>query len=388
MPTQTMRASTSPDSARATVAIADLDALVSVADRPLVDTQVSLVTNAPGAAVLVWGVEAVCLAYNRHYRTLAGLRTSALGKPLLKAQPELERAWRMKLELAYGGQAAIVDGSAFTGGVEGFAGDQNLGWFLPVAGAEGKPRGVLAIFMDATAALEPMRRLLGAVVHDFREPLVGIQVVAERLSRLPKPTRERCVEDMDRVGELSTRMDRLIDDLGAYVRRSGGGSGARLTYRSGDLGMLVKAACDKLGGPAERLQVKMTEVQGMWDEEAIQRIVTTLVSSAQQHSPEGGNVFVEVAAGRDGAVLSIRDDGPTLRGDEAEQLFEPWKRGVTPGTERRRRGAGIGLFLARELVHAHGGRISSERPPQGGFMVRVALPASGGGTPSSGGRRV
>ena len=161
--------------------------------------------------------------------------------------------------------------------------------------------------MDASASLDPMRRLLGAVVHDFREPLVGIQVVAERLSRLPKPTRERCVEDMDRILELTQRMDRLIDDLGAFVRRSAGGSGARLSLRSGDLGALVKAACEKLPSGAGRVQVKAAEVQGLWDEEALQRIVTALVLSARQN--EGGNVFVEVAPSRDGAVVSVRDEG-------------------------------------------------------------------------------
>jgi signal transduction histidine kinase len=391
-----MRSPVSPDSGRATVAIADLDALVSAADRAVVEAQVNLVSSAPGPALLVWGPEAVCLAYNRHFRAIAGMRSGSLGKPLLKAQPDLDRPWRQKLELAFVGSSSTVDGTAFTGGTESLSGDQHLGWFVPVTGGEGGSRGVLAIFMDATATQEPMRRLLGAVAHDFREPLIGIQVVAERLARLPKPTRERCVEDMDRIVELSQRMDRLIDDLGAFARRAGGGSGARLSLRPGDLGSLVKAACDKINGGSERqVQVKTTEVNGLWDEEAIQRIVTTLVMSARQHSPDGGNVMVEVTPSRDGALLSVRDDGPSLRGDEAEQIFEPWRRGGAPGAERRRRGVGIGLLLARELVIAHGGRIQSERPPQGGFMMRVAFPTptsggtgSGGGTtPGSGGRR-
>jgi signal transduction histidine kinase len=187
---------------------------------------------------------------------------------------------------------------------------------------------------------------------------------------------------MDRILELSQRIDRLVDDLSAFARRAGGGSGARLSLRQGDLGRLVRSACEKLDGPKDKaVHINAAEVPGLWDEEAIQRIVTTLVTSARQHAPEGGNVFVEVQSSRDGAMICVRDDGPTLRGEEAEQLFEPWKRGGAPGAERRRRGVGIGLFLARELVIAHGGRISSERPPQGGFMVRVAFPPTP--TPSS-----
>ncbi len=378
LPPQPVRNAVSPDSARASVAVADLEALVAPADRAVVDAQINLVTAAPGAAVLVWGPEAVCLAYNRGYRTLSSLRVNALGKPLVKAQPELEKGLRPKLELAFGGIASAVDGSIFTGGVQSIAGEQHLGWFLPVPGGEGGSRGVLALFMDASATVEPMRRMLGAVAHDFREPIIGIQVVAERLARLPKPTKERCVEDMDRIAELAQRMDHVVDDLGAFARRSGGGGGARLSLRSGDLGGLVRAACERLNVVKDRqVLVNTTEAPGTWDEEAIQRIVTSLVLSARQHTPDGGKVVVEVGSNREAVVLSVRDEGPALRGEEAEQLFEPWKRAAAPGTERRRRGAGIGLFLARELVIAHGGRISGERPPQGGFMVRVVFPIPG-----------
>jgi signal transduction histidine kinase len=385
-----MRSPATPDSARANVAVADIEASVPPADRAIVTTYADFVASAPGAALLVWGPDALTIAYNRHYRALSSMRSNALGRPLVKAQPELERPFRAKLDLAHAGAAQLVDGTVFAGGVESVGGEQHLGWFVPVAGGEGGNRGVLILFMDASASLEPMRRLLVAVAHDFREPLIGIQVVSERLARLPKPTRERCVEDMERIGDLAQRMDRLIDDLGAFARRAGGGSGARLSLRPGDLGKLVRAACDKLGTGKDRaVHVNTMEAQGLWDEEAIQRIVTSLVTSARQHAPEGGNVFVEVQSGREGAVLSVRDDGPPLRGEETDQLFEPWRRGGAPGAERRRRGVGIGLFLARELVIAHGGRISSERSPQGGFMVRVAFPTATatGSNPGSGPRR-
>jgi signal transduction histidine kinase len=380
---------TTPDSARANVAIAEYDTIVPAADHAIVEAQLHVVTGAPGAALLVWGADAVVVAYNRQYKNLSTMRASALGKPLIKAQPELERAFRQKLDLAFAGAAQTVDGTVFAAGAESIAGEHHVGWFVPIPGGEGGGRGVLILFMDVGPSLAPMRRLLGAVAHDFREPLIGIQVVAERLARLPKPTRERCVEDTDRILELTQRMDRLVDDLGAFSRRAGGGSGSRLSLRAGDLGRLVRAACEKLNTSKDRpVHINTGEAPGMWDEEAIQRIVTSLVTSARQHSPEGGNVFVEVQSGREGPVLSVRDDGPPLRGDDAEQLFEPWRRGGAPGAERRRRGVGVGLFLARELVIAHGGRIAAERSPQGGFVVRVSFPPSPTpSNPGSGPRR-
>jgi signal transduction histidine kinase len=263
---------------------------------------------------------------------------------------------------------------------------------MPVMGRDGRIRGLLGMFMDVGTVLEPMRRLVGAVAQDMREPLVGIQVVSDRLSRLPKPTRERCVEDMDEVKRYAQHMDRLVDDMATFARRTGAGGGARLSLRPGDLGAIVKAACDKLeGGRGPALRIEAAEVNGLWDDDAIRRAVTSLVSSARQHGSESGEVVVEVSAGRESAVISIRDDGPVLRGEAADQLFEPWKRGGAPGAERRRRGVGLGLFLARELVQAHGGKITGEGAPQGGFVVRVSLPivgaAGGPGSVREGPRR-
>lgn len=367
-----MRPLTNPDSAHSAIVVGNLDDLVSEIDRPLVAVHVSLVTNAPGAALLVWGPDAVCLAYNRSYRALAGLRTSAAGKPLFRAQPELERTWKPKLDQVLAGSARTVDGSAFVGGPEGIGGDHQMGWLLPVEGGPGGARGALCLFMDASALVEPSRRLLGAVAHDLREPLIGIRVVSERLGRLSKPTRERCVEDTNRILSHASVLDRIVDDMGAFARRSGAG-GARLALRVGDLGAIVRSVCEKLDaeGPS-RLHVSVTDVQGAWDEEAIGRILTALIASARQGCE--AEVTVELTAIRECATLWVRDDGPGLRPDEAEQLFEPWKRVGQLASERRCRGVGLGLYLARELVNAHGGRIAGERPATGGFAVRVTLP--------------
>lgn len=375
----TIRSAASSDLGRG---VAELAALVEGAERALVETHVNLVMQAPGPAVLLWGPDATCLAFNRHFRAFVGMRPLALGRPLFKAHPELERPWRAKVEQALHNGGVLIEGAVPHVGGDGIGGGQATGWLTPVVGADGVARGVVGMFLETGAVLEPMRRLVGAVAHDLREPVVGIQVVSERLARLPKPTRERCVEDMERIGALTRRMDRMLDDMAAFTRRAASGGSARISFRAGDLAGIVRAACDPIGGVDERpVRVFATEIPGLWDETAIRQIVTSLVASACQSSP-GGEIAVDVAASREGGIILIKDDGPWLREDDLDQLFEPWTRGRAPDAERRRKGATLGLFLARELVTAHGGRITTERSPAGGCVVRVVV-ASGGVVPES-----
>src|SRR4051812_4147059 len=106
-----MSTRSSPDSNRNGAALADYELLLPEADHAEVAAQVRLVLSAPGPALLVWGPEAIVIAYNRAYRSFAAYRVSALERPLFKAQPEIERAWRSRLDQALGGVAAVLEPS-------------------------------------------------------------------------------------------------------------------------------------------------------------------------------------------------------------------------------------------------------------------------------------
>jgi signal transduction histidine kinase len=451
----------SPDSNRTGASLADYEQFLPPDDHDDVAAHLRLLLAAPGPALLVWGPEAIVLGYNRAYRAFAAYRVSALERPLFKAQPEIERPWKARLEQALGGVAAVLDPAdcvpASTGdpalrtmipappGAKSSASDVRSGWILPVAVSPGVAKGALILLMDVTPVVEPLRRALGLVAVELRETLVGIRVISERITRAPKLNPERFVGDMGRVLEMTASMERTADDMTTFARFAGG-SGVQVNPRPGDLGALVRAACEELGaqfepaavkpGSAEKppthfpsdsptrsrfvadldpgppgrgsahvdsggrgfavatfsssgaypgpstaktlaapwLKVNVVSILGAWDPDAIQRIVINLVTTARRCTlVEGGEVSVDVMSGREGAALVIRAEGRAPREDEIEGFFEPWKRAAPPG-DRRRLGSGLGLFIARELVLAHGGRLSWEQAGSTTFVLRVVLP--------------
>lgn len=451
---------TSPDSNRTSASLADYEHFLPKDDHDDVATHVRLLLAAPGPALLVWGPDAVVLAYNRAYRAFASYRVSALERPLFKAQPEIERAWRPRLDQALGGVAAVLDPSdcvpvstsepalrsmsSAPAGAKASAGEVRSGWILPVGVSPGVAKGALILLMDVTPVVEPLRRALGLVAIELRESLVGIRVISERITRAPKLNPERFIGDIGRVLEMTAGMERTADDMTMFARFAGG-TGVQINPRPGDLGALVRSACDDLAtqfeqtaprpasaglppahlgsdgssrsrfaadldnGPQSRpgthldsggrgfggstfapsgspgpvtpktsasswLRVNVVSILGSWDPDAIQRIVVNLVTAARRCSlVEGSEVSVDVMSGREGAALVVRAEGKAPREDEIEAFFEPWKRAAPPG-DRRRLGSGLGLYIARELVLAHGGRLSWEQAGPTTFVLRVVLP--------------
>jgi signal transduction histidine kinase len=430
MPTS-LRPLLSPDSARSGLSLGAIEGIVDPADAALFQAYVNMVVTAPGAALLAWGDEAICLAYNRSYRTLASFRTSVLGKPLLRAQAEFERGWRARLEQALGGQSVMIP----TAEIPVSPGEARMGWLLPVLDPACVVKGVLILFVEVTPVVDQLRRVMSSAAGDFRDALVGVRVVTERLARAPKLNVERLGADLGRVLELTSTMERTAEDLNTFSRFAGG-AGLQVTLRPGDLGTLVRAASDELlatmepvassrpgsggassvyesippsagkppsssegsgasSGPrpvssasipvgtgsisvrpsasANPIRLTVAEVRGSWDHDAIRRIVINLVGVARKYGLEGGEVRVDVSATLEGGMLAVRGDGKGFRDEELAQLLDPIAR-QPASADRRRSTANLGLFIARELVQAHGGRLTVERAGASGFVIRAALP--------------
>ena len=110
------------------------------------------------------------------------------------------------------------------------------------------------------------------------------------------------------------------------------------------------------------------------DPDRLAQALTNLVSNAVKYSPAGGTVTIATRNDGDEVVLSVRDEGIGIAPDDLSRIFDRFER-VETGTAGRIPGTGLGLYIVREIVNLHDGRLHVESAPNDGSTFSIALPA-------------
>jgi signal transduction histidine kinase len=246
--------------------------------------------------------------------------------------------------------------------------------------------------MAATLAEQRERQaaFLAGVAHDLRNPLAALATATELVrpeAPLPaEPVLRRLVQSVRRqvVG-----LDRMVGDLMDMASIEAGRFG--LCLGEHDLRGIVRHLAELYRPIARdgRIEVAVTDgpVVVRCDEGRLQQVIGNLLSNAIKYSVEAAQVDVRLRADDAEAVIAVRDRGVGMSGDELRALFEPYSR-VGAGSGRTR-GVGLGLFVARRIVEAHGGRLTVESAPGRGSTFEVRLPCGARpdvGAPASGPR--
>jgi two-component system sensor histidine kinase HydH len=210
---------------------------------------------------------------------------------------------------------------------------------------------------------EQSRRLAGlgqmsaVLAHELRNPLASLKGHAQLLERaLPAGDSPRL--KAERVVVEAVRLERLIDDLLAFVRSG------QLARAPTELGALMRDVVEERGAGRATLHAD-AEITLAVDRERLRQVLVNLVDNATQ-SGEGP---IEVSLRRDGSqvALAVRDHGPGIAAADLPHLFEPFYTTRTQGT-------GLGLAIARQIVELHGGTLAAETPSDGGARFVVRLP--------------
>lgn len=214
--------------------------------------------------------------------------------------------------------------------------------------------------------------------HEFRGPVLGVKAVLEFLMR-----GEGGSERSQVMLRRSTRELGQLADLTDGLLRWGVGA-ERLSRRRVNLMRVVDDAVGSscLEAGDDRVLVSGPHSAIAWvDPKTLRVAIANLVRNALAYSPPGSPVVVAAHASGDTATICVRDRGPGVPPAEREMIFDPFARGHTG--PRSRAGNGLGLFIARRIVEAHGGVIEL-KAGGGGATFCIRLPRDAGGLQPSG----
>ncbi len=205
-----------------------------------------------------------------------------------------------------------------------------------------------------------------ALAHALRTPLTSLSMAVGllddgALGPLNDAQRELVRVMVSEVGRLALLVDQALrtDRLGPYA-----GPIERVKV---DLAGLIGDAIQPIVAQALDKGVLLTlrlraGIVAVADPVKLAWVVTSLTGNALRYSPPGASIAVDLDASLDEAELRIDDRGPGMSAEIAARIFE--------------RGGGPGLFLAREIVEAHGGRIHLRSAPGEGSTITITLPAT------------
>ncbi|MBI4321590.1 MAG: response regulator [Chloroflexi bacterium] len=247
----------------------------------------------------------------------------------------------------------------------------------PIRMPDGRILGAITVFSDITPIhqLQEQREdLIRAVSHDLRSPLgivLGQSQLIERFAEKP----EQVLKSVGAVITSARRMEAMIQDLVESTRLEAGE--IRLEKRPVDMRALVLDLLDHARVSLDVGRVKLQAAADLpkvcADPNRLDRIVTNLVSNALKYSAPGTEVLI-LAKPIDGEVLtSVTDEGIGIAAEDVPHIFE---RFYEPKVLPERRGLGLGLFITRKLVEAHGGRIWVESELGKGSTFSFVLPVA------------
>jgi signal transduction histidine kinase len=224
-------------------------------------------------------------------------------------------------------------------------------------------------------ALRRQREFAADASHELRTPLTVIRASVDDLERHgsePVATVGTALTDIrDEVDALTT----MVDDLLLLARSDSGA--IELERVPVDLGDIASSGALALGAVATERDVAVTvdpepaEVIG--DPTRLRQLVLILVDNAVRHSPPGGRVTVRVRGGGGEATLEVEDQGPGIRPEDLERVFDRFYR--APGAPGG--GTGLGLAIASWIVERHGGRIGAANRTSGGATFTARIPLAG-----------
>jgi signal transduction histidine kinase len=232
---------------------------------------------------------------------------------------------------------------------------------------------------ELNETLEEKSELLGVAAHDLKNPLFGIRGLAEVMLE-DSDLEEGDHRKLKLIYESADETLMLINDLLDSAAASSGQ--VNLDLELIDLCEVAEWVVRRFEPQAERKDQHLTFIPTEADctvhadEEKLREAMTNLVSNAVKYAPLGSRVEVEVRRSDGEVQFLVRDEGPGLSPKEQKNLFAPFQR-LSPQPTGGESSSGLGLYIVKQLVDLHEGRVAVDSEQGEGSTFMLALPFAG-----------
>jgi PAS domain S-box-containing protein len=250
--------------------------------------------------------------------------------------------------------------------------------YAPLLSTDGNLLNIIATVRDITRfreAEEIKSTFISVISHELKTPVALIKGYVGTLRREDAAWDRSIVEDsLEVIEEEADRLTNLIENLLDASRLQAGALKINLS----------DVALDDLSERiAERFRTQTSHHNLivefspnfpviLADEDRIEQVLSNLLSNAIKYSPEGGEIRVVGFVRPDQVVICVSDQGPGVAPDDIPHIFDRFYR--SSEATKTTKGAGLGLFLARAVIEAHGGRIWVDPKPGDGARICFSLP--------------
>lgn len=241
------------------------------------------------------------------------------------------------------------------------------------------PEGVVLTFRAAgrRERVDAARSdLVATVSHEIRSPLTSVKgFTSTMLNKWDRFSDEQKRTMLETINHDADRVTRLLKELLAVSRIDAGR--VQMHREMVDVVAVVEGLAERVRhreeGLGRDLVIDVDGVTGRLfvDPDKIEQVFANLIENALRYAPDS-QVRVRLALEEGGLHVTVSDDGPGIPADQQRRVFEKFGR----GREQRRSGTGLGLYITRGLVQAHGGRVWCESTEGVGATFHVVFPLS------------
>jgi PAS domain S-box-containing protein len=305
-----------------------------------------------------------------------GKNISEVGATTLQTEEMAAKRERMRA-----GESFVVE--YMSPSARGMRWRENVG--SPVYGPDGQVEAMVVISRDVhdrkiaagelAQALAFRERVITILGHDLRNPLSAVEALAQlslSTAAVPEPVRAH----LRRIDQAARRMDEMVGTLLDFARSREGGS-LPVAPEPMDFHEVCRRVVDELTAaqPGRSVELVLSDDGwGHWDPARLAQVVSNLVGNALLHGEPRAPVHLSVEGVDDEIVLRVTNRGPAIAPDVMTGLFQPFHRGADADELTAARGLGLGLYIVRQIVVAHGGNVAVESTATSGTTFTVRLP--------------